>query len=562
LEFRLWLEADEDYAWFVHGHGQKKIKQMVGTHIDREHWALAYQHVQQQLTQADPMVVRMLKPDHLNMLLNYLAFLTYTRASYHVDDIEAAIKNDNIARVYGQFQNLVHANASNPKFFQALQFIGSRNEEPAVTVTMLRADTQMLARQASTATGPAPRTGPPGRTLLSFPDGHQWVALDKAFCEREGKAGRHCGNAYGQHEKSDQILSLRNPAGEVEATFVLNHGHLAEAKGPGNQKLDPKFHPYVAALFLANGPKPLPVVSNYFFYGNDGVSIDTQDHDGNEVTINPRPLYMPHKDTTVMDLLYSNTVDAATKGKLVAKFRHELGDNVLMSNYLDHEMDDGHRRKVLQHMGVGNMDQEFARSKQRAADNALVKWSFAAPTEQQIANFHLDHEEVIQLADYSTNELKRLLNHRWLVLVEKVGPGRLATDLEELLDTLKAYEPKKFMYEFDPEIARQLRERPYLADDWDQFNGDNNEKYRYHPKDLSDRPERRAMKKALTKLFRAASQLAREITDEKQGLENSSSQFFATQDADQHLASRNVYKVAREAEKIGAFVDYYLERVK
>lgn len=554
LEFRLWLEADEDYAWFVHGHGQKKIKQLVGTDIEREHWNLAYQHAQQQLNQVDPMAARMLKPDHLNMLLNYLAYTTYVRASSYLGNTVTHIQNDNIGRLYGQFQNLVHANANNPKFFQSLQYVGG--DGPVVTVQMLRGDTQMLARQSqSTAAGS--RVGPPGRVLIKFPDGHQWVALDKSFCELEGKAGRHCGNAIGQYEKGDQILSLRNPAGEVEATFVLHHGHLAEAKGPGNQKLDQKFYPYVAALFLANGPRPLPVVSNYFFYDNDGVSIDTQDHDGKDVTINPRPLYMPHKDTTVLDLIHSDVLDDATKGKLIVKFRHELGSGALMNKYLDHEMDDAHRRKVIQHMGVSDPEREFRQSKQRAADHALTKWGFAGPDEHQMANFHLEHETVIQMADYSANEVKRLLNKRWQVLVEKVGAKRVATDLEELYDTLKVYDPNKFMYEFDPAVARRLRERPYLADE-----GDDDDIHRYHPQNLTDRPERRAMKKALTKFYRAASQLCKEILDDTQGLENSIDLFYHTHDGDRQLARRHYFEIIRATEKIGGFVDHYLKRVK
>jgi len=90
-------------------------------------------------------------------------------------------------------------------------------------------------------------------TLIKFPDGWVWDLLSTGFCEREGKAMHHCGNA--NHVDGDEILSLREPVKvgkekmwKPHATFILNNGVLGEMKGFANEKPGKKLHPYIVKL--------------------------------------------------------------------------------------------------------------------------------------------------------------------------------------------------------------------------------------------------------------------------------------------------------------------------
>ena len=86
--------------------------------------------------------------------------------------------------------------------------------------------------------------------LIEFPDGSAWIFADRAYCEREGKSGKHCGNVVGRQRPNQRILSYRVD-GRVLMTFILEEdGYLGEMKAKGNQKPAPKLHPYIVELLL------------------------------------------------------------------------------------------------------------------------------------------------------------------------------------------------------------------------------------------------------------------------------------------------------------------------
>jgi hypothetical protein len=97
--------------------------------------------------------------------------------------------------------------------------------------------------------------GASGRTLVEFPNGFRWVALDKESCEKEGDAGGHCGNA-GDPRPGDNVLSLRDKNNRVYLTFILNNGELSERKANGNKKPPKELHPYIIKLL------ELPIIEN------------------------------------------------------------------------------------------------------------------------------------------------------------------------------------------------------------------------------------------------------------------------------------------------------------
>lgn len=94
------------------------------------------------------------------------------------------------------------------------------------------------------------RVGASGRLLIDLGGGWKWVALDRGYCEREGKAAGHCGNiGAGEY---DNIYSLRDDRDQVHLTFVSNGGVLGEMKGRGNSKPSSRYHSAILKLLLSD----------------------------------------------------------------------------------------------------------------------------------------------------------------------------------------------------------------------------------------------------------------------------------------------------------------------
>jgi hypothetical protein len=91
--------------------------------------------------------------------------------------------------------------------------------------------------------------------LMKFPDGSAWWWVDRAYCEKEGKHGKHCGNVTGKSKPNQRILSLRKN-GQVLLTFILEpNGNLGEMKAYNNQKPSEKLHPQIMSLLLSDKVK-------------------------------------------------------------------------------------------------------------------------------------------------------------------------------------------------------------------------------------------------------------------------------------------------------------------
>ena len=87
--------------------------------------------------------------------------------------------------------------------------------------------------------------------LMPELNGASWWFINRAFCEEEGRSGKHCGNVMGQHDTSQRILSLRTPKHNVILTFILErNGFLGEMKAVANQKPAEKYHPNIMQLLL------------------------------------------------------------------------------------------------------------------------------------------------------------------------------------------------------------------------------------------------------------------------------------------------------------------------
>lgn len=91
-------------------------------------------------------------------------------------------------------------------------------------------------------------------TFIDLGNGWEWQIIDQTYCEREGRAMKHCGNKQSAKE-GDQVLSLREKVlvdergvWKPHATFILNNGVLGEMKGFNNTRPAPELHPQIIKL--------------------------------------------------------------------------------------------------------------------------------------------------------------------------------------------------------------------------------------------------------------------------------------------------------------------------
>ena len=116
---------------------------------------------------------------------------------------------------------------------------------PGLTFEELERQNDTWHNELAKSTGMGSR-GALGKPIIKFPDGWAWVDLDKGYCQIEGQAMGHCGNA--QPKSGDNIYSLRDPRNVPYLTFIVNKKSLGEMKGRSNNKPEIKFHPYIMAL--------------------------------------------------------------------------------------------------------------------------------------------------------------------------------------------------------------------------------------------------------------------------------------------------------------------------
>lgn len=99
----------------------------------------------------------------------------------------------------------------------------------------------------------------PTQTVLKkYPNGFEWVSLNKTYCEKEGSAMGHCGNRPSARE-GDNVISLRKVEMRGKQrfvrpslTFIYNNidRQFGEMKGRANEKPNQKYHEYIVDLLL------------------------------------------------------------------------------------------------------------------------------------------------------------------------------------------------------------------------------------------------------------------------------------------------------------------------
>ena len=179
-------------------------------------------------------------------------FLNLATAYYKdiLTHIPANKKQDMIDWTALQYSKTDNPNTLKEKLDALLAFFNAKYttinfRNPNLTLEELDRQNDTWHNELSQKTGMGSR-GDIGKPIIKFPDGWQWVNLDKGYCAIEGQAMGHCGNA--SPRDGDNILSLRDRRNVPYLTFIVNKKSLGEMKGRSNNKPEIRFHPYIMTL--------------------------------------------------------------------------------------------------------------------------------------------------------------------------------------------------------------------------------------------------------------------------------------------------------------------------
>lgn len=122
---------------------------------------------------------------------------------------------------------------------------------------------------------------PDDKKILEVNSKQSWWLLDREFCQKEGAAMGHCGNAPSRRP-GDRVLSYRTQVSDTEVmphlTFILhNDGYLGEMKGRTNQKPDKKYHPAIVKLLVEKQDMIKGIRSGGYAPANNFSIMDLED---------------------------------------------------------------------------------------------------------------------------------------------------------------------------------------------------------------------------------------------------------------------------------------------
>jgi hypothetical protein len=199
-------------------------------------------------------------PDQIESIANHVNWAKQNlkkadRITWYLKILRVFLSNEMTPAITGTYQfssmeqlqqDLLHFYGYNDAAIENYQF--SRQ-----TISNLIQDLSILEQQfqkkQNAEKGVAQQEG--DYKLFEFSDGSAWWYVNRAFCDEEGRSGKHCGNVVGKHKQDQRILSLRNSQNQVILTFILEpENTLGEMKAKGNRKPDERYHPHIMKLLL------------------------------------------------------------------------------------------------------------------------------------------------------------------------------------------------------------------------------------------------------------------------------------------------------------------------
>jgi hypothetical protein len=146
-------------------------------------------------------------------------------------------------------QSLLHYIGQDIPVIQNYQFTTQTPDQ--VLADLAQKEREHQAKQGDKRPAGRYNTNAGDRELMKFPNGTAWYQLNRAYCEREGASGLHCGNVVGKHKPDQRILSYRGTDHRVILTFILEpDGTLGEMKGIANTKPLEKYHAAIYSLIM------------------------------------------------------------------------------------------------------------------------------------------------------------------------------------------------------------------------------------------------------------------------------------------------------------------------
>lgn len=266
----------------------------------------------------------------LNWLDNIQGKIDQRNAKASIDDLQYNLESYLTKKRIHMYYDYIAYNLDHNG--NLIGVLADKFNNSAFTINDLKALSDQYHQEISFGRGNIP--GAAGETILSFPDGYKWVDLKKGYCEREGRAGLHCGNVG--RRLGDTILSLRDSRDHVYLTFILNNGVLIERKGKQNLKPKSKYHPYIIELLK------LPIIKNIDLVGRHDPANDFQLDDLNEKQLEDLLKIKPEfKETLKFDPIISKmTGDTRAKEKLT---QEEI--NILINSGVE-----SYKQKLISHI--------------------------------------------------------------------------------------------------------------------------------------------------------------------------------------------------------------------
>jgi hypothetical protein len=147
-----------------------------------------------------------------------------------------------------------------------------------------------------------------GEVLVEFPDGSQWINLNKSECDAEARSMGHCGNVDWGND-GDRVVSYREPMQHPQTgahgwiprlTFILDrHENLGEMKGFKNQRPSAKYHPQIVELLKSDYVKG---IKGGGYSPENNFNIDQLDDDVREKLLAEKPELAGKTNSVTADL--------------------------------------------------------------------------------------------------------------------------------------------------------------------------------------------------------------------------------------------------------------------
>lgn len=183
-----------------------------------------------------------------NQIDNRLKIFKYSSRGDFKNDLRGGDIKHNLLSHLNHFLSLGISKIDNYRFY---------NQKMSDVISQFREWEYEWQKEAKTSFDDT-EEHPTQTVLKKYPNGFEWVSLNKTYCQKEGSAMGHCGNRPSARQ-GDNVISLRKVEMHGKQrfvrpslTFIYNSidNEFGEMKGRANEKPNQKYHGYIVDLLL------------------------------------------------------------------------------------------------------------------------------------------------------------------------------------------------------------------------------------------------------------------------------------------------------------------------